>query len=468
MKITHRAVSKEFRELLATTFPKLGNNQAYWLLLSYLLFGINKDEETDELIISAPLLADIESKTRQWESNNYTGEVLLKTFKRDILPSLEWSGYSPTKGKARTVTQAIFPERLLSYINEERENKYRKTDLVYIHNGSNLTQAKQLRFLHVSRQKALALTKKAHCQEQKDLLHYMNRIPSNRFYSMVHKNFSSAIEEAKKTEDSINQINILNTVFDQCQPFYTPVEDSTRIYSFSENLLMLKKSVKQKLLPDLVEVDLKSAQLAIAGKLWEVPEVQDFLGKKNSIWVHLAELYNLPLTADLKNILKESLYSTMYGMWKPNIAKKLKEIGHKPFFSSPIIKALFREREKQLKTIRELGGARNCFGKIIILESNGNNDDNAKSILAQLSQAYELKLLYPVVELAIAYPNEFTILLWQHDGFSWVAGRASIKNKCSMILSDVVYESAKELGILTSLETAYNPDKSELVVTQNY
>lgn len=284
----------------------------------------------------------------------------------------------------------------------------------------------------------------------------MNNLKPNRFYKMVRENYDMAMFEALFTEHPTHQLNLLNAIYNNCQPFYKPVEKSVRIFSFNENILGLKKSVKQNLLPGLIECDLKSAQLAIAATLWNIPEIKEFLSEKKSIWDELADCYGLKLNPDLKSILKNCLYATMYGMLPVNLKSMLNQhLGtFDPFFNNNIIKLLLKERNKQFNQISDCGGATSCFGNFL-----STSKFSRRSILAQLAQAIELKLLYPIIKLARENTdcNGFSILLFQHDGFSWLPHRTSCKRKWSYILNNVVYESARSLGINTSLEVTYDP-----------
>jgi len=88
---------------------------------------------------------------------------------------------------------------------------------------------------------------------------------------------------------------------------------------------------------------------------------------------------------------------------------------------SPIVHAMWEAREAQLEKISNDGGAENCFGRWVAIPDKWHERQkryfpNSRSVLAQLAQAWELRLLLPVLELART-TEQFTIMLWLHDGF---------------------------------------------------
>ena len=98
--------------------------------------------------------------------------------------------------------------------------------------------------------------------------------------------------------------------------------------------------------------------------------------------------------------------------------------------------------------VRRAGGATTVFGDR--LHSDGS-DDSLRSILAQEAQAMELWLLLPIVEMARS-TDEFSIVLWQHDGFSAAFRDRSRARRWVGRFQEAVARRAGEQGIATELE----------------
>jgi hypothetical protein len=119
---------------------------------------------------------------------------------------------------------------------------------------------------------------------------------------------------------------------------------------------------------------------------------------------------------------QSALYSICYGMElrhvKGTTALRLKKAGldthiATDFVNHPLMKALFEAREEALRSIAKAGGARTCFAKWCAVSETRH----PRQIMAEVAQALELKLILPAFRLA-AETREFTIVLFQHDGFT--------------------------------------------------
>jgi hypothetical protein len=150
------------------------------------------------------------------------------------------------------------------------------------------------------------------------------------------------------------------------------------------------------------------------------------------------------LHKEAKAVLKESLYAACYGMSRDNLEVNVKKLldgigvarSGELFLSHPIIKAVLKARARMLRKIRMECGMETCFGRFIPINKGWHKRKDefgprkrgrklyaAKAvkphqILAMVSQAQELQLLLPAFELATKHRRDFTITLFQHDGFS--------------------------------------------------
>lgn len=109
---------------------------------------------------------------------------------------------------------------------------------------------------------------------------------------------------------------------------------------------------------------------------------------------------------------------------------------------------MLQARGAVMRQIKEQGGAQTCFGTWLSTE-----EYEERSILAQISQAVELQLLFPVVELARS-TDEFVITLWQHDGFSIDVTDDRRVGLWKGRIQEEVKAKALQRGIQTELEEA--------------
>lgn len=98
----------------------------------------------------------------------------------------------------------------------------------------------------------------------------------------------------------------------------------------------------------------------------------------------------------------------------------------------------------EIRRIKINKGGTDAFNKFIPLDSGRTT----RSILAEISQSYEIWLLKPVVEYLET--TESKVVIWMHDGFSMIKGRdyEKVKQACKQI----VKRKADEKEIITELE----------------
>src|SRR5439155_14455763 len=83
------------------------------------------------------------------------------------------------------------------------------------------------------------------------------------------------------------------------------------------------------------------------------------------------------------------------------------------FLFAPLIRDVLIAREEALHRVVSDGGAETCYGKHLQL----SGELQARDILAQLAQSWEMKLIYPA--FALTADNRYCkIMLYQFDGFS--------------------------------------------------
>jgi hypothetical protein len=448
-------VSKKFREIAKKCLPGLDFDPAHWQFFGYLLFGSSFDEDSGKLLIGQPKLAKVIGE----DANNFVAITYLEKFQREVMPtSFEWRKYSKDAEKCRQVDRCEWPDELKAAILDEIDTKWHNEGRLYL-DGTAYSEGKRKKARLAD--KAEAEVRGGIGPDAQMIQQYMNEREPNLFTEIVKKNYDAALEVAKSLPNERSreaQLRMLRRIFDQRQPFYSPSFDGNTVRLFaSDHIPNLQGDVRRALTKGWPEADLKSAQLAICARLWEIPVVLDFLKTGQSVWTHLAESMNVPANhiSAAKPVLKEALYSVCYGQLervvKAQVTKGLNPFGIEKagqrFVQNDIISALLLARDSQIERINREGGALDCYGKSIRV----TEDREARQILAEQAQAVEMQLLAPVFQLA-RVTADFRITLYQFDGLSIHFGKKEREPAWRRKIGESVKNKAESLKILTELE----------------
>ncbi len=444
----NRIVSNSFRETLLNVFPRIHERKHYWPLLAYLLFPTQIAEK--KILLARNTLTEIFGYSSV--PPYFNTERLLRGFAEAMHLEFTWSDYNKLEERARVVEKLVWPKRILIGLEFEREHLLWKEGRVFLISGKPFTRKKQYRFMNEER--ILALQFIARTKETQLVLDYMNNIPSsNLFASLIRRNGGKTLDVISNLKsDMVHQWNIFSSIYYNYTQVYKPVEKSVRIFPFRERIVSLQSEVRKVLTHGLLEADLKNAQFAIAATLWNIPSIKKFLKDGGNMWEYLYQLG----TTD-KDKLKTVLYSLMFGMHHVGTTAQLNEIGirYKDFIALPLIKDLIQARNKEMNHIKMNGGATTCFGDFLPITENSSKtqEEQIRSVLAQCCQAMELKLLLPVVELAMENKGKhgFTIALWQHDGFTIHTHSRQQKQYWIDYITNKVNYTASSQDIMTQL-----------------
>lgn len=352
IQFSEKTISREFRDLLAATFPRLENNTSYWRMLQYILFGGWSDgDDTDALMVPAELICAIEGYESH-DPKHYSAYKFLELFRKNIvdfeLSSFEYSARLGA-GKVRTISNIQIPAHLKPIIDAERRAS--GEERVWMGSGKKWLRKHTSEQRKQARHEAeLAAEEAIVCPQTQALRNYMNTLPPNRFTSAL-KHLPQAIEVASTLKDADNQLNLLMSIRDQAQPFYSASPKTTRIFSMNESMLRLHRDLRKVLTQDWMTADLRSAQLAIVAKVWDRPEVEAYLRSGQSIWRDLCDHMGLDFTPDNKALVKTPTYSVVFGAGERRIREYFKKwLGgdddYDKFRHHPIISTLFVARKK--------------------------------------------------------------------------------------------------------------------------
>jgi hypothetical protein len=445
-----RLVSRTFRTLLLDTYPALRDDPAFLRFAEYLLFSATSDRCSGQPVIPQAVLARCEGKEHQLAGRNYCGKRFLDRFSQEVTP-VAYSGWRYQDGRARTVIGTVFSPAISIARDAELRSHGVGGGLVDLVTGMAYNRAAQSRHRAELRAEAKRLAAEAQRPATRQLLTYMNSLPSNGFTKLPEY-----VEAARAIADRLpcasvrhRQLSLLNAIRVQPMPFYRPAAHSARIFALNPSIAHLKRELRAVLTQGWVQFDLSSAQLAICARQWDVPEVATLLASGASIWCELEDYFRQQGRVVAKETLKRALYALLFGAGRHRIGKIFREATHPQsdatvFLDHPLLRVLWHARQQRLAAIRQAGGARDSLGTWI------PNEGNARSVLAQLAQATELQLLLPVVTLA-EKEKEFTIRLWLHDGFYVTFRDRDKQDLWSRHIDSAVNEQAARLGIRTHL-----------------
>lgn len=296
---------------------------------------------------------------------------------------------------------------------------------------------------------------------------YLHRL-DNKFFKPAETATNSArnlAESMPGAETGAKRQQVAMAILDLIQtqpgvsPLYKPSENgSARVFG-DHPILWIPSEFRGVLFPDWVELDLRNCQLAIVAKLWGVERIAAFLETGQSIWDYL--MRQIGCSAAMKPDLKKAIYAVTYGKDPKSLDKPQRE-GRRllPPILDPVTATEFRENDivrelvsgckQRLAEIKRHGGDRDCFGILRRAEA-GRGGHGARSVLAGLSQALELKILLPAFDLAAKRKDDFQIMLFQHDGFSVLIRRPERRDEILSEIKGAVNAACKAQGVLTEL-----------------
>lgn len=255
---------------------------------------------------------------------------------------------------------------------------------------------------------------------------YLNARARNAFSMKVRENIGNAIAMAQALPNpaqSALELAKLHRILTQPEPFYGASEraNTVRIFAKNTSILALKNVVKYALVAGWRTFDLQSAQLAIVAKDWNVELLHRWLSDpENDVWRELCGVFPGIPAATSKPVIKTAICSACYGaQLEPiqrdvQIALGVPRLAANKLLAHELFIHVLAHREHVLRESRKRKGATDCFGTFLPVGTR----QQARSAMAQLSQAREMQLLLPAIEFAEQHPNDLRIMLWEHDGFS--------------------------------------------------
>jgi hypothetical protein len=462
-------VSRQLYEAAFEHFPAIRGNKVYQNALWYLFFATSFDQDSDRLLLCRDTLAAIKER----EPANFVSKDFLRELEQNVLGegNLRWSEW---REKHCRQLLKLKLGQFAGILRGEYEGQWDKSGLIFLNGDSwSATKAKHAR----KTERALAERVVPDCPHAEFIQRYLNRLPRNRFTKIINNNYRNAFSFAAQSlreEKRQREVRILRRILLQPQPIYSTshIGNTARLFT-NGHIPDLKREVRKALTEGWPEADLRSSQLAISAWLWRIKPLMQFLSEKQNIWNYLFSFFDLPeqTRPAAKKIFKKALYSICFGMkqcrlnWCINECADWTELGHiiaSRFIEIPLIRDLLDARSLELANVARAGGGQNCYGKWIKV----NEEIQPRDVLAQIAQSWEMKIIFPAFKLAAEHPDDFKIMLFQHDGFSVHFARRP--EQWRKRIEFIINEQAKNLRIPTWLEwDETNPVQSEFTCARS-
>lgn len=503
-----RTASETVYKTIAQFFPGLGSNAGHWRHLMRHYYSLDGTSSIASILIGAHQIAKDYNEIRKIITENYGYHPIerIKRFWEEVYPYdfVKYEKYTYEVDDKCEVFEYIeeveyiakeksrcslfeFPPEIIQLRKDELAGKFKGESRYYFDTQLKVTKNNKSKLITEDKLEAqifqLDLNKlqkilgsKTLAQMQTKFLNYLNNLPSNRFSKIV-----KYVDQARKamydtyvcpyTGETKYEINpeswyqqglILDSIEEQPQPFYkhSPKGNTVRAFQINPGLQIVARHLRSVLTQDWVEVDLAQAHLAIVAKLWNIPEVTEFLKTGESIWPSLLEWMGYQKNDHrIKVILKPFLYSVIYGMSFTRLENELigitsKQNGYKQFTSHPIVAALIEARKHRTEQIKKAGVYKTLLGnqiKVTCYRKNGKFESNVNTILSQEANEMEMFLMSPIIHLA-EQTDEFDVVLYQFDGCSLAFKDNTKKDRWLKKIKEQVDKMAKDLGFEIGLD----------------
>ncbi|GHO67716.1 hypothetical protein KSC_066080 [Ktedonobacter sp. SOSP1-52] len=440
-----RSIAVSLYSDLIDMHPLLKTNEGYKRTTGYFLLGPHfRDEDTGYVLYPSTMIA--QHMGVPYKHANTTRH--LDDYKRDIAPSLEYSGYSKKDKKCRAILDTGMTELIDAVLEEKPEKKK------YFYSGVVANEKNQL-----------ALDKQVHQEakqqaffysDQRLIAGYLHRHPFSTFKRPVEENYEEARALARTAGMPKQRRHLLlqlQATRDNPKPYYYPVENNARIYSQS-GLILMPKELRRTLWPGLFEGDLQSAQAGIMATLWGANLTSQILQDDVSLWDELMNQMGIvpEHKARAKPIVKQGYYSVGYGMKTGDVNRKVgTELGKvyikrqkdMRFSDSAIMTDLLQARERTEARILKEGGMYGAYGWMPYY------GQAMPSFHSHVLQTYELAIVAECFKVA-SDSQDFRIMYYQWDGFSFSVAPSREKRVVTS-LQNAVQKKAREYGIYTKL-----------------
>lgn len=508
-----KLVTTKFREEIQKEFPGV-KTEAHWQLLRTAFFSTYICKQTGAVRFGAEEIARafdttpgthfqagnklkeflavlpegtaslVLVKGKEWMKGEYISSFGMKEKLNEETGLIEFkSSYKRVGTGMQRRVQFNWSQKVKELLTTELNDKTPSSEKVYFVSGFKKNVNKERVGLKQTVEECLSAVAIINSPAAKYMAKYLNELPTNSF-TKLNENADAAFQAVSQIDSEIvreQQLKILNAVLESPKPIYRPSKNgkTDRLFGYGANITNLKKEVRLSLTKDWIEFDLRSSQLAIVAKLWNIKELHDFLSDTtNSIWSNMYNYYGIinPISRKLlKDSLKERIYGIVFGESQDRIVNgkvvgdkvedegldvELSRIGivdgGKKFVKHPLMKKLLKCRQGYMTSLIEGGYVKDAFD--ILHEVNRKN---VLSIMSRVAQSYEQMIIFSIFQLNYGNESDWTITLLQHDGVSIKFHDSEKKDAWIAKIVSHVNDVAKKWNIPTTLICEETKEENE-------
>ncbi len=240
---------------------------------------------------------------KQYLGYRFNAEKFLKAFKKDVLPSLEWStpvwmDENHETGQCRHIINETIADLVDSHLFDFDTERYS----IVAGTKHHIKAARERHSELVDDHKALVWP---YPSVQNDIAQYLLDLPFSLFTRQIT---DKRVEEAKdcivnnpylSDTTKRKELNALHCVADMPKPFYNPGGSGKTARLIPTNsLCTIDRKARRILCEGWYELDLKGCYPAIAARLWKIECIQDMLGSKSDskadVWDKISRELGIP------------------------------------------------------------------------------------------------------------------------------------------------------------------------------
>ena len=358
--------SRDFRNWIQDHYQIPNSEEGDWNFLEYILLNpyYEKNNPNKNIMSGAEVINDF---YKEWD---FSAIDLMNRFERRTGINLNIVDYE-YKSKVRTIHPDIDNETKARMMQELSIPYKDRPNRVCFSTGDIWTQYQQ----NEAKKDFLNSILGAEFPQDHPAHELVEHLHSKRVHRWITKQMGvycgimlEAINKIPDEERRLYASAVFLKVRDYALIQYSDVNNSKRVYAKNNSILSLPREIRKIFFSKTWDVDLKSAQLCIVAKTWDVPKTKKFIDSGGNIWDELSVYLDLPKD-DNKQAFKEFLYGLFYGMSKTHLQEYANvNFGSEDIFAHSLIKELFTERQRQLKIIKENKGATDIYGNWIKTE----------------------------------------------------------------------------------------------------
>ena len=474
----HLQFKRYIWDAIRKTFPELTKkrNKRLLLLLGYLLRAKRSPNSTI-IPLSAVMLSRLYAHNPDADRDHHLHVAAdIKRLEQITGCEIKLTKYDKNGEKAREVYSFRLNTKLATTIYPTTASELLRGGLVNLVNGRAIPENEIKIYMQAQFEEADRLNAECPIEEHREWLWYMNHYITEKKLRPTKAGFEAAYQYLDTANMSNSRRNYFRDVVNEIS--YCPhipyrwVQKSPRLFGFAgRSYPHIEMAVRTRLLPDVIELDLSSCQLAIFAKLGNIESLLNFLRTRQKVWKYLIEQCDLPMDdyEQLKPTMKILIYEILFGcaehqlFWRKDgldreTLKPFTPEVQERFRAIPIVADLLMARNAMLKQIRHDRGMIDAYCRFIQIVKH---EIDAKSVLSQVVQSYEMLTLQPFRELTITEGKQtgaWDCLCWQHDGVT-----IDIRNRSHTAITILeriiaaVNQQARALGFETRFEISYQP-----------